>query len=120
MSPISAAIVYRVSGDPPDPRAGHQERQVAVISARAPQPLLDLVVIRRSRSSISSRLAFTCPSHGSGNSKAREQPPAGDAEQVRHRDLMAVGDQRGMHAVLEDRAVLDQMRPPPGALPLGM
>ncbi len=34
------------------------------------------------------------------------------------RNLMAIGDQRGVHAVLEDRAVFDQMAPPARAFPL--
>ena len=40
MSPISAAIVN--AGDPADPRGGHQQRDVAMIGARAAQPPLDL------------------------------------------------------------------------------
>jgi hypothetical protein len=47
-----------------------------------------------------------------------EQPAAAGAEQVGHRDLMAERDQRRVHAVLEDRAVLDQVQPPPGTLTL--
>jgi hypothetical protein len=42
----------------------------------------------------------------------------GSTVQVRHRDLMAERDQRRVDAVLEDRAVLDQMQPPPRALTL--
>ena len=54
-----------------------------------------------------------------GELELREQSPAGDPEQVGHRDLVAERDQRGMDAVLEDRAVLDQVQPPPRALALG-
>jgi hypothetical protein len=47
-----------------------------------------------------------------------EQPSAAGSEQVRHRDLMAERDQRRVHSALEDRAVLDEVQPPPRALTL--
>src|SRR5918994_4254473 len=37
-------------------------------------------------------------------------------EQVRHRTRMAEGEQGGVNPVLQRRAVLDQVQPPPGPL----
>ena len=54
-----------------------------------------------------------------GELKAGQQLAAGEAEQVRHRDLAAEREQRCVNAVLQDRAMLDQVQPPPGALALG-
>ena len=59
-------------------------------------------------------------SHATVNEVIHPNPgfAAGDAEQVRHMALVAEGDQRGVHPVLQRRAVFDQMQPPPGDLPL--
>ena len=51
-------------------------------------------------------------------SSSLQQSAAGDAEQVGHVALVAEGDQRRVHPVLQRRAVLDQMQPPAGDLPL--
>jgi hypothetical protein len=42
--------------------------------------------------------------------EAGEQPQATCTEQIGHRDLTPERDQRRVHAVVEDRAVLDQVR----------
>ena len=53
-----------------------------------------------------------------GHVELLQESAAGDAEQVRHVALVAEGDQRRMHPVLQRRAVLDEMQAPPGDLPL--
>jgi hypothetical protein len=53
------------------------------------------------------------------NIEPGQQPPAGEPEQVGHRDLVPERDQRRVDPVLQDRAVLDQMQPPPRDLALG-
>ena len=88
-----------------------------MISARALQPALDLrdppvKIVDQ----LNARPHVTKPRFR--EIKLREQPAATNSEQVRHRDLMAERDQRRVHPVLEDRAVLDQVQPPPRALTL--
>ena len=88
-----------------------------MIGARALQPALDLrdppvEIVDQ----LNARPHVTEPRLG--EIQAGEQPPATGTEQVRHRDLMAERDQRRVHPVLEDRAVLDQVQPPPRALTL--
>ena len=89
-----------------------------MIGAGATQPACDLIdppveIVNQ----LETRLDVTTP--WLGEIQLGEQLAAGDAEQVGHRDLVAEGDQRCVDSVLEDRAVLDQVQPPPGALPLG-
>jgi len=115
MSPISAAIVKPVTQ--PIPGSRHQQRDVAVIGARAAQPALNLAdppveIVDQ----LNARPDVTKPRLR--EIQLGEQPAAADPEQVRHRDLMAERDQRRVHPVLEDRAVLDQVQPPPRALTL--
>ena len=88
-----------------------------MIGARALQPALDLgdppvEIVDQ----LNARPDVTKPRLA--EIQAGEQPPATSSEQVRHRDLMAERDQRRVHPVLEDRAVLDQVQPPPRALTL--
>ena len=53
-----------------------------------------------------------------GHVELLQEPAAGDAEQVGHMALVAEGDQRRVHPVLQRRAMLDQMQPPARDLPL--
>ena len=53
-----------------------------------------------------------------GHLELLQESPAGDAEQVGHVALVAEGDQRRVHPVLQRRAMFDQMQPPPRDLPL--
>jgi hypothetical protein len=106
----------REPGDPADPRGAHQQRDVAMIGPGAAQPALDLTdppleIVDQ----LEARLDVPAPRLG--EVQLGEQPAAGDAEQVGHRDLMPERDQRGVDPVLEDRAVLDQMQPPPASAP---
>ena len=116
MSPISEAIVNPVTQ--PIPGSAHQQRDVAMIRSRAPQPALDLIdppleIIDQ----LKACLHVTAPRLG--EIELGEQLAAGDAEQVGHRDLMPERDQRRVDPVLQRRAVLDQVQPPPRTLALG-
>jgi hypothetical protein len=77
ISPISQGD--RKAGDPADPRGSHQQRDVAMISARAPQPPLDradpLVEIV---DQLDARLDMSKPRLG--EIKAGQQLAAGDLE----------------------------------------
>ena len=115
MSAISHATVNEVIH--PNPGARHQDRDVAVIGARATELFRDLrdprlEIIDQHQAGVDVRAPRL------GHVELLEQSAAGDAEQVGHVALVAEGDQRRVHPVLQRRAVLDQMQPPPRDLPL--
>ena len=115
MSASSHATVNEVIH--PNPGAVIENRDVAVIGARPTQlfrdlrdPALEIVDQHQARVDVRApRL---------GDLELTEQSAAGDAEQVGHVPLVAEGDQRRVHPVLQRRAVLDQVQPPTGDLPL--
>jgi hypothetical protein len=77
----------REPGDPADPRGAHQQRDVAMIGPGAPQPALDLTdppleIVDQ----LKARLHVRAPRLG--EIQLGEQLAPGDAEQIRHRDLM--------------------------------
>jgi hypothetical protein len=83
ISPISAAIVNPVN--PADPWGAHQQRDVAMIRSGATQPSLDLTAPPLEIvDQLKARLDVPAPRLG--EIQLGEQPAAGDAEQVRHRD----------------------------------
>ena len=115
MSPISHATVNEVIH--PNPGARHQDRDVAMIGARATQLLRDLSdprleIVDQHQAGVDVRAPRL------GDVELLEESAARDAEQVGHVALVAERDQRGVHPVLQRRAVLDQMQPPAGDLPL--
>jgi hypothetical protein len=116
MSPISAAMVNPQHRS--DPRHGPQQRHVGMVGAGRAQrrrAAVDLLVEavdqpQRGRDITGPRL---------GQRQAGQQPPAGGAEQVRHRAGMAEGQQGGVDPVRQRGAVTHQVQPPAGPLPLG-
>jgi hypothetical protein len=114
MSPISAAMVNPQHR--PDARHGPQQRHVGM-AGRAQRRLaaVDLGVEQVDEPQRGGHV--TGPRLG--QLEAGQQPPAGGAEQVRHRAGMAEGQQRGVDPVLQRGAVAHQVQPPAGPLPLG-
>jgi hypothetical protein len=53
-----------------------------------------------------------------GKVESGEQPAAAHAEQIGDRAGLAVGEQHGVHALLQARAVADEVQPPARPLPL--
>lgn len=56
---------------------------------------------------------------GLGQLERREQLPSPDPEEVRHRDRVAEGDERGVDPVLDGGAVACESEPMAGTLALG-
>src|SRR5947209_11527351 len=96
---------HRVAGDPSEPGGGQEGRDVAVIGARATQLLRDLSdarleVVDQHQAGVDVRAPRL------GDVELLEQSAPRDAEQVGHVALVAEGDQRRMHPVLQRGAVL--------------
>jgi hypothetical protein len=59
------------------------------------------------------------PCQGSGSPRLASQPTAAQTEQVGDGARLAVGEQDGVYALLQARAVVDEMQPPARAFALG-
>src|SRR6266496_3882180 len=115
MSPSSAAIVY--ASTPADPGHGAEQRDVAVVGAepaQLPFVLADLAIQLVDQV----QAGLDRPLPRLRESESGEELAAAHAEQVRDRARLAVGEQHGVHALLEARAVADQVETPTGALAL--
>jgi hypothetical protein len=103
---------------PADPRHREQQPGVWVIGAARAQAAVDLVdlpveVVDHRQT----RVDGSAPRLR--DSETVEQLAAGDPEQIANRARMPEREQRRMNAVLEHRAMLDQMQPEAGLLALG-
>jgi hypothetical protein len=107
MSPISAAIERQ---HPADPGNREQQRDVGMVGARGSQLAVDGVdlaveVVDQPQA----RVDGAAPRLR--DVETVQQLAAGDTEEVRDRARMPEGDQRRVDAVLEHRAVLDEVHP---------
>jgi hypothetical protein len=108
MSPISQATVNALIQ--PNPGGADQQRDVAVLGALAPELHgqrgdLQLEVIDEPQADLD------VPAPRIGDLQTVQQLAAGVPEQIRDRARVPEGDQRGVDAVLQRRAVPDQVQP---------
>ena len=102
----------------PIPGRRQEQRDVGVLGVAGLEAAVDRRRSGASRSSISSSEAVTLPRQGSGTSSRCQQLAALDPEQVGDRAGPPEVDQGRVDAVLQHRAVLDQVQAEAGELAL--
>src|SRR5918996_2222992 len=118
-----AADVAELGGDrvgehPADPGDGAEQRDVAVLGAEAAQLALALVdlpveLVDQAQAGLDRALPRL------RQAEVDQQLAAADAEQIRDGTGLAVGEQDRVHALLQARAMPDEVQPPASPLALG-
>src|SRR5262245_34238455 len=108
----------RVGEYPADSRHGQEQRDVAVVGAESAQLALALVdLMLELVDQAQARLDRALP--GLRQSESGEQLAAAVTEEIRDWTRLAVGEQDGVHALLEARTMTNHVQSPTGTFTLG-